>query len=76
MGQLIVLLIIMIATGTFIYIAKYKNKEKPKVGIKREKSSEYLNDYINLKLYWVSIAFIFFGTLILLAIIILEIVFS
>ncbi len=76
MGQLIVLLIIMIATGTFIYIAKYKNNEKPKVGIKREKSSEYLKDYINLKLYWVSIAFIFFGTLILLAIIILEIVFS
>lgn len=76
MGEIITLLIIMIATGTFIYITKYKNKEKPKVGIKREKSSEYFKDYLNLKLYWVSIAFIVFGGTILLAIIILEIVFS
>lgn len=75
MGQLIALLIIMIATGTFIYITKYKNKEKPKVGIKREKSSDYFKDYLNLKLYWASIAFIVFGGIILLAIIILEIVF-
>jgi thioredoxin reductase (NADPH) len=48
MGQLIALLIIMIATGTFIYITKYKNKEKPKVGIKRDKSSDYFKDYLNL----------------------------
>lgn len=76
MGEIITLLIIMIATGTFIYITKYKNKEKPKVGIKREKPSEYFKDYLNLKLYWVSIAFIVIGCTILLAIIILEIVFS
>jgi hypothetical protein len=65
----------MIATGTFIYITKYKNKGKPKVGIKREKSSDYFKDYLNLKLYWASIAFIVFGITILFAIIILELVF-
>ena len=76
MGQLITILIIMIATGTFIYITKYKNKEKPKFGIKRDKSSDYFNDYLNLKLYWASIAFIVFGVIILLTIIILEIIFN
>lgn len=75
MGQLIALSIIMIAIGIFIYVSKYKNKEKPKVGIKREKSSDYFKDYLNLKLYLASIIFIVFGVTILLAIIILEIVF-
>lgn len=75
MGQLIALSIIMIAIGIFIYVTKYKNKEKPKVGIKREKSSDYFKDYLNLKLYLASIIFIVFGVTILLAIIILEIVF-
>lgn len=75
MGQLIALSMIMIAIGIFIYVTKYKNKEKPKVGIKREKSSDYFKDYLNLKLYLASIIFIVFGVTILLAIIILEIVF-
>ncbi len=75
MKQLIALLIIMISIGAFIYLTKYKNKEKPKVGIKREKSSDYFKDYLNLKLYWSSILFIVFGVTILFVIIILEIVF-
>ena len=76
MGQIITLLIIMIAIGTVIYTTKYKNKEKPKIGIKREKSSDYLKDYLNLKLYWVSIAFIVFGVTILISILIIEIIFG
>jgi hypothetical protein len=76
MIQLISFLILIIATGVFIYITKYKNKEKPKVGIKREESLNYFKDYLNLKLYWVSIAFIVFGITILLAIIILELLFN
>ncbi len=74
MTQLIILLIIMIAISTYIYITKYFNKEKTKIGIKRKNASEYFKDYLNLKLYWASIAFIVFGITILLAIVILEIV--
>ncbi len=66
----------MIAVGVFIYATKYKNKEKPIVGIKREKASDYFRDYHNLKLYWASIAFIVFGGVMLLAIIIIEFVFG
>jgi hypothetical protein len=66
----------MIGTGALIYTTKYKNKEKPKAGIKREKSLDYFNDYLNLKLYWVSIVFIVFGITILLAILILELLFT
>ncbi len=76
MTQLILLLLLMIAIGYIVYITKYKNKEKPKVGVKREKTSDYFKDYLNLKLYWASIIFIVFGIIILLTIIILEIVFS
>ena len=76
MIQLISFLIIMIATGALIYITKYKNKEKPKAGIKREESLDYFKDYLNLKLYWVSIAFIVFGITILLAVLILELLFN
>ena len=60
MIQLISFLIIMIAIGALIYITEYKNKEKPKAGIKREESLDYFKDYLNLKLYWISIAFIVF----------------
>lgn len=76
MGQLIALLVIMITIGVFIYITKYKNKEKPKAGIKREKLSDYFKDYLDLKLYWASISFIAIGITILIAILIIELVFS
>lgn len=66
----------MIAIGAFIYISKYKNKGKPKIGIKRDKLSEYFKDYIDLKSYWTSIAFIVVGVTILIAILIIELVFS
>lgn len=76
MAQIITLLILMIASGIFVYTSKYKNQEKPKTGIKREKPSDYFKDYLNLKLYWTSIAFIVFGITILLAILILELIFN
>ena len=66
----------MIFTGSFIYLFKYKNKEKPKVGIKRDNPSDYFKDYLNLKLYWASIAFIIFGFIILAAILIIELIFN
>lgn len=76
MLQLIVVLIIIILTGAVIYILKYKGKEKPRVGIKRDNKSDYLKDYINLKLYWTSILFIVFGSSILLAMLIITYLFS
>ncbi len=76
MTQLIILTVGMIALGSFIYFVKFKNKEKPKDGIKRNNPSDYFIDYVNLKLYWTSIAFIVFGVFILIAIIIIEIIFS
>jgi len=69
---LVLLLLIMIAIGLFIYISKYSNKEKPKVGIKRDNLSGYFKDYANLKLYWTSIGFIFLGVTVLIAILIIE----
>lgn len=54
----------MIAIGTFIYLFKFKNKEKPKIGIKRDNPSDYYKNYFNLNLYWLSIAFIFLEFLI------------
>ncbi|CAM3543717.1 hypothetical protein [Flavobacterium chungbukense] len=74
MAQIIILLLLMIAIGVFIYITKYKDG-KPKVGIKRNNYSDYFKDYSSLKLYWTSICFIFFGIAMLIAILILEIVF-
>lgn len=76
MTQLVSLLVLMIIVGVLVYITKYKNKGKPKVGNKREKPSDYFKDYLDLKLYWASIAFIVFGITILLAIIVIELVFS
>jgi hypothetical protein len=76
MGELITVLIIIIAIGSFIYISRYKNKEKPKIGVKRDKPSDYFKDYINLKLYWASIAFIVFGVTILISVLIIKIIFS
>lgn len=74
MIQLIILLVIIIALGAFIYISKYRNKEKPKIGIQREKTADYFKDYINLKLYWMSIIFMLFGVIVLFAILIIEFV--
>ncbi len=75
MTEIILICLIMILIGSYIYITKYKNVEKPKVGIKRNNSSEYFKDYLNLKLYWTSISFIIMGIVILLAILIIELVF-
>lgn len=74
MLQLILMLISMIIIGASIYYSKYRNKEKPKVGIKRENISDYLKDYYNLKLYYMSIAFMFFGASVLIAILIIDLV--
>lgn len=75
MMELIVVLLIMIAIGAFIYIKKYKNNGKPEAGIKRDNLLDYYKDYSSLKLYWTSIFFMVFGVLALLAILILELIF-
>ncbi|WP_298393767.1 hypothetical protein [Flavobacterium sp.] len=74
MLELITFALIIIAVGSIIYILKYKNKEKPKIGIKRNSSNEYFKDYVNMKLYLTSIFFILLGLIILITILILEIV--
>lgn len=75
MLQLIIVLLLMIALGLFIYIYKYMGKEKPKVGIKRDNWADYCKDYLNLKLYWTSIGFILMGSIVLIAILIMELLF-
>jgi hypothetical protein len=64
----------MIIIGASIYYSKYRNKEKPKFGIKREKIYDYLKDYLDLKLYYMSIGFMFMGTSVLIAILIMSLV--
>ena len=76
MAQLIFFIIIMIVIGVTIYIFKYKNKEKPKIAIKRNYPSYYFKDYLNLKLYLTQIAYIVFGVIILITILILELFFE
>jgi hypothetical protein len=72
MTQIILILLAMIVIGVAIYITRYKGKDKPKAGIKRANNSEYFKDYINLKLYWTSLGFIFVGISLLLVIVVLE----
>lgn len=72
MIQFVIIILIMISLGVIIYTLKYKNKEKPKIGIRRENKSEYVKDYWNLKLYFGSIAFIIIGIVLLIAIILIE----
>lgn len=75
MLQLIIFLLLMNVLALFIYLYKYKGKEKPKVGIKRDNWADYCKDYLNLKLYWTSIGFILIGSIVLIAIIIMELLF-
>jgi len=74
MINLIVSSIALIVFGSIVYGLRYKNKSKPRAGVKRSCFRDYFNDYLELKLYWSSIAFIFVGSTILLAILIIEIV--
>jgi hypothetical protein len=76
MIELVIIQLVMIAIGVCIYIIEYRNKEKPKMGIKRDTASDYLKDYARLKLYWTSIAFIVVGISVLIAMLIIEIAFS
>ena len=76
MTEIILILITLILVGSLIYFFRYRNKEKPKVGIKRNNYAEYFKDYAELKLYWGSICLIVFGITILLAIVIIELAFS
>ncbi|MFD2940060.1 hypothetical protein [Flavobacterium notoginsengisoli] len=75
MTQIIIISLFMMAIGAFIYIRKYKESGKPKVGVKRNNLSEYYNDYSNIKLYWSSIGLFFFGLINLIVILILELIF-
>ena len=72
---LIITLLTLILVGSLIYFLRFRNKEKPKVGVKRNNFSEYIKDYGELKLYWVSIALIVFGVIVLIAIGIIELAF-
>lgn len=74
MIELIAILILMIIIGAYIYNSKYRNKEKPIIGIKRENNSDYFKDYLNLKLYFISIGFMIVGFTVLIAILIMELV--
>lgn len=74
--QIILILLAMTVIGAAIYIIRHKDKGKPKAGIKRDNNSEYFQDYINLKLYWTSLGFIFLGVTLLIVILILELIFS
>ena len=76
MAELIIILLILILVGSFIYFFRFRNKEKPKVGLKRNNFSEYVKDYTELKLYWTSIAFIVVGIVVLIAIGIMELAFA
>lgn len=75
MIELIITLLTLILLGSLIYFFRYRNKEKPTVGVKRNNPSEYFNDYMELKLYWGSIFLIVFGVIALLAIGIIELAF-
>jgi hypothetical protein len=75
MIELIITLLILVLVGSLIYFLRFRNKEKPKVGVKRNNFSEYIKDYGELKLYWGSIALIIFGVIVLIAIGIIELAF-
>ena len=75
MIELILMLITSILVGSLIYFFRFRNKEKPKVGVKRNNFSEYHKDYMGLDLYWCSICLIFVGVVGLLAIGIIELIF-
>jgi hypothetical protein len=75
MIQLILTAICLIVIGVVIHLFKFRKKGIPKVGIKRDKLSQYINDYWELKLYWGSIMFILLGVFVLLSIVILDLFF-
>lgn len=72
MIELITISMIFFIVGYFIYSIRFRNKEKPKAGVKRNSNSEYLNDYLELKLYWGSIFLIIFGLTVLTIILLIE----
>ncbi|WP_298115384.1 hypothetical protein [Flavobacterium sp.] len=74
MLELIIISITLATLGSIIYFVRYKDKGKPKVGVKRNNNSEYLNNYSELKLYWSSIFLFIFGLTVLIAILIIELI--
>jgi hypothetical protein len=72
---LIIILLTLILVGSLIYFLRFRKKEKPKFGVKRNNFSEYIKDYGELKLYLGSIALIVFGVIVLIAIGIIELAF-
>ena len=75
MIELILASLTSILVGSLIYFFRYRKKEKPKVGVKRNDSAEYFKDYLKIKLYWGSLSLIFIGIIVLLAIGIIELTF-
>jgi hypothetical protein len=75
MIELILASLTSILVGSLIYFFRYRKKEKPKVGVKRNDSAEYFKDYLEIKLYWGSLSLIFIGIIVLLAIGIIELTF-
>jgi hypothetical protein len=56
-----------------MYIFFYKGKKKPIFGEKRNNTIEYINDYLNHRLYWSYMIFFIFGSLVLLSVLIIDI---
>jgi len=75
MTEIIAILLTLIFVGGIIYFFRYRNKGKPKVGIKRNNFSEYLKDFTEFQLYWTSLSFIVLGIVVLIAILIVELAF-
>lgn len=74
MIELIIISITLATLGSIIYFVRYKDKGKPKVGVRRNNNSEYLNDYLELKLYWGSVSLIILGLTVLITILIIELI--
>lgn len=76
MIQTIALALFSIALGIYFYVVKFKNKEKPKAGVKRENWMNYLKDYNDHKSYYTWIALIVFGAIVLASVLLIELTFE
>ncbi len=55
-----------------MYIFFHKGKKRPILGEKRNKMTEYLNDYYSYKLYWWYLIMLIFGLTILVIVIVID----
>lgn len=55
-----------------MYIFFYKGKKRPILGEKRNKMSEYFNDYYSFRLYWWWLVMLIFGLIILVTVVVID----